>query len=98
MVGIGAGHFCGVCIEQPALEIFYARLKRDRPCIDIKVDFIGESARNATLAEFPLRIHGAVEFVRISGKIGVVSYGTWIVFNSRGPGAGNAPLKVPYSA
>jgi len=72
MVAIDAGHFCGVCIEQPALEFFTPGSKRDRPRIDIQVDFIGKSARNTTLTEFSLRIHVAVELIRIAWKIRIV--------------------------
>src|SRR5882672_5292416 len=94
MVGINTGHFCSVGIEQPALEVFDARLKRDRPRIDIQVDFIGKSARDTTLTEFSLRIHVAVELIRIAWKIGIVPDYSWIVVDSTRPGTRNDGLQL----
>ncbi len=72
MVSVHAGNFRGVSIEQPSLQILHVWFERGWPCVNVQKDFIGQPTRNTTLTEFPLRVHGAVELVGITRKIGVI--------------------------
>src|ERR1700686_2733058 len=68
MIGVHACHFSGIGVEQPPLEIVHIGLKGGGSLVNVQIDFVGETARNATLTKFALRVHGPVKLVRIAGK------------------------------
>jgi len=97
MVGINAGHVCSVGIEQPALEVFDAWLKRDRPRIDIQVDFIGKSARDTRsrnsrcVSRSPSNLSGS------RGRLGLSPTARGSLLIPRGPEPGTMDCNLPIS-
>src|SRR5712671_8209844 len=89
-----AFHLGGIGVEQPLLEISDLRFEGSQPLVDVEIDFVGEAARNAALAEFALRIDVAIKLVRIARQVGIVTDHLWFVLLTARSRAGNDRLQL----
>lgn len=93
VVHINASDLGSVRIEESPLQVLHTRLKGRRSFVHIQEDLVGQAARNATLTGLPLRIHIAVELIRIARQRRIITdYIRLIVDAAR---ARSAPLKCP---
>src|SRR2546427_9482352 len=94
VIRVHARHFGGIGVEQSPLEILHVGLEGGGSLIDVQIDFVGETARNAALPKLTLRIHGPVKLVGIAGKSGIVAYDGRVVDDSTGSRSGNDGLQL----
>ena len=92
VVRVDARHLSGIRIEQPPLKILHPRLKGHRPRINVQIDLVGKTARDAPLAKFPLRIHRTVKFVGIARKGRIVADDLGLIHDSARSGTRNDRL------
>src|SRR6185369_161411 len=71
-----------------------ARFKRSRSLVDVQEDLVGEPARNAALAELPLRVYVAIELVWIPRQTRAVTEDGGQVHDAARPRAGNDGLEL----
>src|SRR5207244_1534470 len=95
MIRVHARHFSGIGVEQSPLEILHVGLKGGGSLVDVQIDFVGETARNAALTKLALRVHGPVKLVGIAGKRRIVPYDCRVVDDSTRSRPRNDGLQLP---
>src|SRR4029077_13741952 len=95
MIRVHARHFSGIGVEQSPLEVLHIGLKGGGSLVDVQIDFVGETARNAPLTKLPLCVYGPVKLVGIAGKSRVIAYRRRVVDDSTRSRSWNDGLQLP---